>query len=32
MENWGAQMESAALNNIVKEFWPDIRHDILRQK
>lgn len=31
-ENWGAQMESAALNNIVKEFWPDIRHYIFRQK
>ena len=30
--NWGTQMESAALNNIVKEFWPDIRHKILRQK
>jgi hypothetical protein len=21
-------MESAALNNIAKEFWPDIRHEI----
>jgi hypothetical protein len=31
-ENWGAQIEPAALNNIVKEFWPDIRHKILRQK
>ncbi len=30
--NWGTQMESAALNNFVKEFWPDIRHKILRQK
>jgi hypothetical protein len=30
--NWGTQMESAALNNIVKEFWPDIRSKILRQK
>jgi hypothetical protein len=30
--NWGAQIESAALNNMVKEFWPDIRRDILRQK
>ena len=28
--NWGTQMESAALNNIAKEFWPDIRHAILR--
>jgi hypothetical protein len=24
--NWGAQLESAALNNIAKEFWPDIHH------
>ena len=31
-ENWGAQMESAALNNLVKEFWPDIRRKVLRQK
>jgi hypothetical protein len=23
--NWGAQIESAALNNIAKEFWPDVR-------
>jgi hypothetical protein len=30
--NWGTQMESAALNNIAKEFWPDIRRKILRQK
>ena len=30
--NWGTGLESAALNNIVKEFWPDIRHNILRQK
>jgi hypothetical protein len=32
MINWGEQMESAALNNVAKEFWPDFRHDILRQK
>jgi len=32
LRDWGAQMESAALNNIAKEFWPDIRHKILRQK
>jgi len=31
-ENWGTGIESAALNNIIKEFWPDIRHNILRQK
>ena len=30
--NWGAQIESAALNNIAKEFWPDIRRLILRRK
>ncbi len=30
-QNWGVQMESAALNNLAKEFWPDIRHYILRQ-
>lgn len=32
LRNWGTQMESAALNNVAKEFWPDIRHKILRQK
>ncbi len=31
-ENWGAQIESAALNNIAKEFWPDFRRSVLRQK
>jgi hypothetical protein len=31
-ENWGTGLESAALSNIVKEFWPDIRHKLLRQK
>ncbi len=30
--DWGAQMESAAVNNIAKEFWPDIRRKVLRQK
>lgn len=29
--NWATQMESAALNNIAKEFWPDIRRKILRR-
>jgi len=29
--NWGAQLESAALNNIAKEFWPDIRHFLFRK-
>ena len=28
--DWGQQMESALLNNIAKEFWPDIRHGIRR--
>jgi hypothetical protein len=28
--DWGQQMESAVLNNIAKEFWPDIRHGIRR--
>lgn len=28
--DWAAQMESAVLNNIAKEFWPDIRHMLLR--
>ena len=32
MQNWGVQMESAALNNIAKEFWPDIRRKILHRK
>ena len=31
-ENWGTGLESAALNNVIKEFWPDIRRKILRQK
>jgi hypothetical protein len=30
--NWGAQIESAALNNIAKEFWPDFRRYVLRRK
>jgi hypothetical protein len=30
--SWGTQMESAALNNVAKEFWPDIRHKLLREK
>jgi hypothetical protein len=31
-ENWATGIESAALNNLVKEFWPDIRRFIFRQK
>jgi hypothetical protein len=30
--NFGTQMESAVLNHIFQEFWPDIRKKILRQK
>lgn len=30
--NWGAQLESAALNNIAKEFWPDVRDFLSRKK
>jgi len=30
--NWGTQMESAVLNHIFQEFWPDIRKKVLRQK
>lgn len=32
LRNWGTQMESAALNNVAKEFWPDVRHKLLRQR
>jgi hypothetical protein len=31
-ENWATQMESAALNNIAKEFWPDFRRIVLRRQ
>ena len=30
--NFGTQMESAVLNHIFQEFWPDIRKKVLRQK
>ena len=30
--NFGTQMESAVLNHIFQEFWPDIRKKIFRQK
>ena len=30
--NWGAQTESAALNNIAKESWLDIRRLIFRRR
>src|SRR5258708_4777559 len=31
-ENWGTRLATAALNNIFKEFWPDIRHLVFLQK
>jgi hypothetical protein len=30
--NWASQLEAASLNNLVREFWPDIRRRFLRQK
>lgn len=30
-EGWGTELESAALNNIAKEFWPDIRKLLLHK-
>jgi hypothetical protein len=30
--NWATQIESAALNNIAKEFWPDIRRKVFRKQ
>lgn len=30
--NWASQLEAAALNNVFREFWPDIRHNFFRQK
>jgi hypothetical protein len=30
--NWATQLEAAGLNNLIREFWPDIRHKVLRQK
>jgi hypothetical protein len=30
--NWGTQMESAVLNHVFQEFWPDIRKAIFRRK
>lgn len=31
-KNWGVQMESAVLNHIFQEFWPDIRTKIFHRK
>ena len=28
--NWGTQMESAVLNHVFQEFWPDIRKKVFR--
>jgi hypothetical protein len=30
--NWGTQMESAVLNHVFQEFWPDIRKKLLGGK
>ena len=30
--NWATQMESAVLNHVFQEFWPDIRKKVFRQK
>jgi hypothetical protein len=30
--NWASQLEAASLNNLVREFWPDIRRKFLRQE
>jgi hypothetical protein len=30
--NWASQLEGAALNNVFREFWPDIHRKLLRQK
>jgi hypothetical protein len=30
--NWAAELEAAGLNNIIREFWPDIHRKMLRQK
>ena len=31
-EGWGTELESAALNNIAKEFWPDIRKHVFHKR
>ena len=30
--NWATQMESAVLNHVFQEFWPDIRRNVFHQK
>jgi hypothetical protein len=31
-QNWATQLEGACLNNVVREFWPDIRRKVFRRK
>ena len=31
-QRWGEQLALDAVVNVVKEFWPDIRHSVLHQK
>ena len=31
-QRWGQQLMLDATFNVLKEFWPDIRHSVLRQK
>jgi hypothetical protein len=31
-KNWATQLEAACLNNVIREFWPDIRRKVFRQK
>jgi hypothetical protein len=30
--NWATQLEAASLNNLFREFWPDIHRKVFRQK
>src|SRR6202022_2102674 len=30
--NWGTQMESAVVNHVSQEFWPDIRRNLFHRK
>jgi hypothetical protein len=30
--NWATQLEAASLNNLFREFWPDIHRKLFRQK
>jgi hypothetical protein len=31
-QRWGQQLTLDATFNVIKEFWPDIRHSVLHQK